>query len=128
MVELGARCPGRLLKTSAQVWKSGIRKAVIWLELRLVMNVKCDKKGFYRCWQQKDQGNLDLNGLDDHRIIECFGLEGTFRSHLAQRPCSDLVTKHIRGKTEALLSSLLSPPVSLCPVSKSGERTATYSR
>ena len=24
-----------------------------------------------------------------HRIIECFGLEGTFRGHLAQPPCSE---------------------------------------
>lgn len=48
MVEVGANCPGRLLNMSAQVWRSGIRKAMIWLELRVVMNVKCDKKGFYR--------------------------------------------------------------------------------
>lgn len=48
MVEAGANCPGRLLKTSAQVWRSGIRKAIIWLELRLVINVKCSKKGFCR--------------------------------------------------------------------------------
>jgi len=24
-----------------------------------------------------------------HRIIECFGLEGTFRGHLTQPPCSE---------------------------------------
>lgn len=33
---------------SAQVWRGGIRKVTIWLELRLVANVKCDKKGSYR--------------------------------------------------------------------------------
>jgi len=27
--------------------------------------------------------------LTSHRIIECFGLEGTFRGHLVQRPCSE---------------------------------------
>jgi len=27
--------------------------------------------------------------LGCHRIIECFGLEGTFRGHLAQPPCSE---------------------------------------
>lgn len=47
MVEVGAKCPGILLKMSAYVWRSGIKKATIWLELRLVMDVKCDKKGFY---------------------------------------------------------------------------------
>jgi len=25
----------------------------------------------------------------NHRIIDCFGLEGTFRGHLAQPPCSE---------------------------------------
>lgn len=48
MVEVKAGFPGRLLKMSAQVWMSGIRRAMICLELRLVLNVKCDKKGFYR--------------------------------------------------------------------------------
>ena len=29
-----------------------------------------------------------LDTLHDHRIIEWFGLEGTFNGHLAQPPCS----------------------------------------
>lgn len=46
MVEVWANSPGVLLKMSTHVWRSGIKKATIWLELTLVMSVKCDKKGF----------------------------------------------------------------------------------
>jgi len=42
--------------------------------------------------KEKDLGMLVDEKLNIesqiHRIIECFGLEGTFRGHLAQRPCS----------------------------------------
>jgi len=31
----------------------------------------------------------DLSESQQDRIIECFGLEGTFRGHLAQPPCSE---------------------------------------
>lgn len=45
-MEVGPNCSGRPLKMSAQVWRGGIRKATIWLELRLVVNDKCDKRAF----------------------------------------------------------------------------------
>lgn len=48
MAEAGANCPGETTEISVQVWRSGTRKAMIWLELRLVMNVKYSKKGFCR--------------------------------------------------------------------------------
>lgn len=53
-----------------------------------MMNVQCDKNNFYRYLISRGNFDLLLNGL------------------------GDLMTKHSKGKTKALLSSLLTLPVS----------------
>lgn len=64
-------------------------ESTVQVELRLMMNVQCDKNNFHRYIVSR--GNLDLllNGL------------------------GNLMTKHTRGETKALLPSLLTPPVSV---------------
>ena len=54
-----------------------------------------------KCWRPVTSGVLQelilvsilfevfIKEPGDHRIIECFELEGTFRGHLAQPPCSE---------------------------------------
>jgi len=39
-------------------------------------------------WQERRHSAI-TTAVAIHRIIECFGLEGTFRGHLVQLPCSE---------------------------------------
>jgi len=40
-------------------------------------------------YHQICSSNSHVYIVEKYRIIECFGLEGTFRGHLAQLPCSE---------------------------------------
>jgi len=39
--------------------------------------------------RHRQRAVYEKSPLNSHRIIECFGLEGTFRDHLAQPPCTE---------------------------------------
>jgi len=40
-------------RDAARLWRDGIRKAKLWMELNLAKDAKSNKKGFYRCVSQK---------------------------------------------------------------------------
>ena len=44
--------------------------------------------GYGLTQQNRTSGDNDGEG-ENHRMTECFGLERTFRGHLAQPPCSE---------------------------------------